>query len=106
MGNARVFWTHRKWNIEACTRHCIPSSFARGDSVIGGGLTCYASDRVETFRKSGTGLARILNGAKPTDLPIEQSTRYELIVDMRTARSLGIAIPSSLPSRGGEVMSQ
>jgi putative tryptophan/tyrosine transport system substrate-binding protein len=71
---------------------------------VDGGLMSYAANLTETFRKAGFYAARILSGAKPAELPIEQPTRYELIVNVKTAQALGITFPNSLLLRADEVI--
>jgi len=96
VGNALLFWMHRRRIVDSCARHRIPASHAHGETVREGGLTSYASRLDDTFRIAGTFVGRILGGAKPADLPVEQPMRYELLVNARTARALGIAIPAAL----------
>jgi ABC-type uncharacterized transport system substrate-binding protein len=76
--------------------HRLPASYAYGEIVREGGLTSYASSLEDTFRMAGTFVGRILGGAKPAELPVEQPTRYELLVNAKTAGELGLAIPSAL----------
>jgi putative ABC transport system substrate-binding protein len=96
VGNAVLFWMHRKRIIELCSQHRIPASHAYVEAVREGALTGYAPSLDDIWRMAGTFVARILGGAKPADLPVEQPTRYELLVNTTTARVLGIAVPAAL----------
>lgn len=96
VGNALLFWMHRRRIVDFCARHRIPAGYAYGEVVREGGLASYASSLEDTFRLAGTFVARILGGAKPADLPVEQPTRYELFVNATTAKALGIPIPAAI----------
>ena len=96
VGNALLFWMHRRRIVDFCAEHRLPASYAYGEIVREGGLTSYASSLEDTFRMAGTFVGRILGGAKPAELPVEQPTRYELLVNAKTAGELGLAIPSAL----------
>lgn len=96
VGNALLFWMHRRRIVDFCARHRIPAGYAYGEVVREGGLASYASSLEDTFRMAGTFVARILGGAKPADLPVEQPTRYELFVNATTAKALGIPIPAAI----------
>lgn len=95
VANALLFWMHRRRVVDFCARIRLPASHAYGETVREGGLTSYASRLEDTFRMAGTFVGRILGGATPADLPVEQPARYELLVNARTAQTLGIAIPAA-----------
>jgi putative ABC transport system substrate-binding protein len=99
VGNALLFWMHRRRIVESCDKLRVPASHPFGEMVREGGLMSYASSLEDTFRMAGSFVGRILGGAKPTDLPVEQPTRYELLVNAKTARALGLAIPSALQAQ-------
>jgi putative tryptophan/tyrosine transport system substrate-binding protein len=101
---AIIFWTHRRRIVDFCAQHRIPAVYSYREPVIDGGLISYAASLTETFRKAAAYVARILTGAKPAELPVEQPTRFELIVNMKTAKMLGITIPKSLLARADEVI--
>jgi putative ABC transport system substrate-binding protein len=103
VGNALLFWMHRRRIVDFCAEHRLPASYAYGEIVREGGLTSYASRLDDTFRVAGTFVGRILGGAKPADLPVEQPTRYELLVNAKTASALGLAIPSALRAQAEPV---
>jgi putative ABC transport system substrate-binding protein len=85
-------------------RHHLPSMFIVRSYVDRGGLMSYGADRVAGTRLSGTYVGKILNGARPADLPVEQPTKYELIVNAKTAKALGLDVPPTLLARADEVI--
>ena len=82
----------------------LPAAYGLREHVVAGGLLCYAADLAANYRAAATYVDRILKGAKPADLPVEQPTQYELIVNLKTARALGITIPQSVLLRADEVV--
>ena len=96
VGNAVLFWTHRKRIVDACARHRIPAIYAYREPVDDGGLISYAASVTETFRRASSYVTRILNGARPADLPVEQPTQLDLVVNLKAAQALGITIPQTL----------
>jgi putative ABC transport system substrate-binding protein len=86
---------HRKLVIELTARHKIPAIYWVGNIPAEGGLMSYGVDYVDLFRRSATYIDRILRGAKPGELPVEQPTKYELVINKRTAKALGLTIPQS-----------
>jgi len=104
VGAAISLFTHRTRIIAFCAHHRIPAIYSYREAAIDGGLISYAASLTETFRNAASYVARILSGAKPADLPVEQPTRYELIVNMKTAKALGITVPHSLLARADEVI--
>ena len=85
-------------------RHAVPTIYAYRPFVAAGGLVSYGSDETEYYRLVGIYAGKILNGDKPADLPVQQTTTFELIVNLKTAKALGITVPQSVQSRADEVM--
>jgi putative tryptophan/tyrosine transport system substrate-binding protein len=85
-------------------KHRLPSVFGTKDNVFAGGLLSYAPDLRDLYRQAATYVDKILRGAKPADLPVEQASRYELVINLKTAKTLGIAIPPTLLARADEVI--
>ena len=82
----------------------LPAMYPHRDFVDAGGLMTYAPSYTDLFRRAAVQVDRILNGAKPADLPVEQPTKFELIVNLRTARTLGLTIPQSLLARADQLV--
>jgi putative ABC transport system substrate-binding protein len=95
---------HRKAIARLATRHHLPTMFGFRDSVDDGGLMSYGANLRDEFRRAAGYVAKILKGAKPADLPIEQPTKFELVVNLKTAKALGLTIPPSLLQRADQVI--
>jgi putative ABC transport system substrate-binding protein len=85
-------------------RHHIPTVFTSSEAVIAGGLVSYSGNIPESFRLVGAYADRILKGAKPAELPVQQSTRFELVINLKTSKVLGLDISPTLLARADEVI--
>ena len=95
---------HHKRLIELANQHRLPSIWEASGYVRDGGLLSYGPSFPDMYRQSTGYVAKILNGAKPSDLPVEQPVKFELAINLQTAKSLGIAIPPTLLARADEVI--
>jgi putative ABC transport system substrate-binding protein len=82
----------------------LPTIFSITSNVEAGGLMSYASDTLDLTRRSAAYIDKILKGAKPADLPVEQASRYQLVINLKTANALGLTIPPSILARADEVI--
>jgi putative tryptophan/tyrosine transport system substrate-binding protein len=89
-------------NLVAATR--LPAIYTLGIFVTDGGLVSYGVNAAEQFGRTAVYVDRILKGAKPADLPIEQPTKFELVINLKTAKALGLTIPPSLLQRADQVI--
>jgi putative ABC transport system substrate-binding protein len=91
------FFTSRRVQFATlAARHRIPAAYNNRDDVEAGGLMSYGTDNLDMHRQVGTYAGQILNGAKPADLPVLQSTKFEFVINLQTARALDIEVPNAL----------
>ena len=95
---------HHDLIIALAARHKLPAVYSRRDDVTGGGLISYGPDQVEQFRRGAGYVDRILNGEKPADLPVQAPTKYQLFINLKTAKALGLTIPPAVLSGADEVI--
>src|SRR5262245_9457657 len=102
---AGAFFTSRLDKIAAlAARHSIPAMYARREGPAAGGLVSYAADVPRIYRRAGEYTGRILKGAKPGDLPVELPTKFELVINLKTAKVLGLTVPLTLHAAADEVI--
>ena len=104
IANDQLFIGRRERIVALALRHGIPTSFAERESVVAGGLMSYAASFSDSFRQVGSLVGRILKGARPQDLPVQQPVKFELVINLKTARALGITVPLTLQAAADEVI--
>ena len=98
------FVSHREQLAALTVRHAVPVAFQHREFAAAGGLLSYGSDITESYRLTGTYTGRILKGEKPAELPVQQATKVELIINLKTAKALGINVPNTLIGRADEII--
>src|SRR5262249_44745918 len=104
LGTDPFFITSRDRIVALASQQAIPAIYPFRDDVLSGGLVSYGASNRDSFRLVGKYVGRILSGGKPAELPVEQMTRLEMVINLKTAKALGIAIPLSLLGRADEVI--
>jgi len=95
---------HRELIIALATKHRLPAIYPYRYFVAGGGLVSYGTDLVDQYRRGAGYVDRILKGEKPADLPVQAPTKYELVINLKTAKALGLTVPETLLARADEVI--
>ena len=110
-GSAALFVTGNPFNnsyqkqiAELAIKNRLPSIYTRGDYVASGGLMSYGSDLVELYRRAAAMIDKILKGTKPADIPVEQATKFEFIINLKTAKQIGLTIPPNVLARADRVI--
>ena len=104
VGNDGFYRDQRVRLVEAAARHALPAVYSMREFVEAGGLVSYGSNSIDSIRQVGTYTARILKGEKPADLPVQQATKFDLVINLTTAKTLGLTVPPSLLARADEVI--
>src|SRR4030095_1862901 len=103
--SADAFFISRRVQFATlATRHGIPAAYTNREYVEAGGLMSYGTDQRDSYRQIGVYTGQILKGAKPADLPVVQATRFEFVINLQTARALGVEVPNSLQLLADEVI--
>ena len=99
-----MFLSERRRLVDLAAKNRLPAVYPARRTVDAGGLMSYGPNRIDMFRRAATYVDKILKGAKPGELPVEQPTTFELVINLKTAKALGLTIPQSMLGQADEVI--
>jgi putative ABC transport system substrate-binding protein len=104
MTASRSFFAERKRIAELAAKHQLPAIYPQKEFVDEGGLMFYGADFADLFRRSASYVDKILKGAKPADLPVQQATKFEFVINLKAAKQIGLTIPGRVLERANQVI--
>jgi ABC-type uncharacterized transport system substrate-binding protein len=104
IGGGRLFFAERKQIVDLAVKHRMPAIYPQEEFVDDGGLMSYGTDNADLYRRTAHYVDKILKGAKPADLPVEQPTKFELIINLKAAKQIGLTVPPNVLARADKVI--
>ena len=102
--NDPMFWVQRQRIVDLAAKHRLPAIFQSREFAEAGGLLSYAPSFADIYRRLATYVDQILKGVKPAELPVEQPTKFELVINLKTAKTLGLVVPPTVLLRANRVI--